>query len=125
MHWKTQYKYVTFIITAAWTECSLTCGTTIPAAMYTLRWDSVSSFQNLKSRKLILIDLSHFKSLVPSQPGTCAYDQTTHTMMVLMRNCTDYDHQMPTVVLDLVLHKIQPHKFHYLFMVHTLCKAYM
>ena len=55
-------------------------------------------FPKPKERK-ILLDLSHFKTLVPSQPGTCAYDQTTHTMMVLMRNCTDYDHQMPTGLL--------------------------
>ena len=55
-------------------------------------------FPKPKERK-ILLNLSHFKTLVPSQPGTCAYDQTTHTMMVLMRNCTDYDHQMPTGLL--------------------------
>ena len=55
-------------------------------------------FPKPKQRKMLL-NLSHFTSIIPSQPGTCAYDQTTHTMMVLMRNYTDYEHQMPTGLL--------------------------
>ena len=54
------------------------------------------------SRKIVLdLSQSEYSGLVPAdtEPGTCTYDQTTHTMMVLLRNYTDYDHQMPTGLL--------------------------
>ena len=55
-------------------------------------------FLRPKHRK-ILIDLSKYGDLSPTNFGTCTYDQSTHTMMGLMRLMLNQDSLMPTHLL--------------------------
>ena len=55
-------------------------------------------FPKPKQRK-ILLDLPKYRGLLPANFGACAYDQTTHAMMILLRKFSDLYHGMPTGLL--------------------------
>lgn len=76
--------------------------------VFTYIWNSSSFtsvglgelFQEPKPRKVLIELPTALGSLRPTNFGTCAYDQETHTMIALLSNQTIYfDHSMPTDLL--------------------------